>query len=80
MSSECISSFRDVDNPEHTRIYNADRKLLFDEFDKIEGAEKLKSEVDLVDERLHSGMPLFPGKIFRITEENAEILGLSDDE
>ena len=77
--------------PEYMEIYETDRFYavhmeyqfnykLGDEFDTIEGAEKLKSEVDFVDERLHSGMPLFSGKIFRITKENAEILGLSDDE
>ena len=75
-----LSAFRDPDYPEHTRIYNADRKLLFDEFDKIDGAEHLKLEVDLVDERLHSGLSLAHKKSYQFSEEEAKKSGLADDE
>lgn len=75
-----LSGLRDINDPEHTRIYNADRRLLFDEFDKIEGAEHLKKEVDLVDERLHSGIPLPHKRTIRISAEDAKALGLADDD
>ena len=75
-----LSGFRDINNPEHTRIYNADRKLLFDEFDKIEGAEHLKAEVDYVDKRLHSGVPLPHKRTIRISAEDAKALGWADDD
>lgn len=74
-----LSAYRDPDDPVKMSLYNADREILFRELDKIEGGDLLKEEVDMVDERLHSGIPLPHSRKIHISAEDAELLGLDEE-